>query len=50
MKKLLSEASNGNLPDGMLVNIDTPDGGKSKAMLNTQAAADFNRMVAAAKQ
>lgn len=50
MKKILSEASNGNLPDGMLVNIDTPDGGKSKAMLNTQAAADFNRMVAAAKQ
>ena len=50
MKKFLVESSNGNLPESMLVNINTPDGGKSKALLNTQAAADFNRMVAAAKQ
>ena len=50
MRKILSEASNGNLPESMLVNINTPDGGKSKSLLNTQAASDFNRMVAAAKQ
>ena len=50
MRHILKEAANGNLPDNMLVNIDTPDGGKSEAMLNTQAAADFNKMVAAAKQ
>jgi LAS superfamily LD-carboxypeptidase LdcB len=50
MRKILSEASNGNLPESMLVNINTPDGGKSKSLLNTQAASDFNKMVAAAKQ
>ena len=48
MKKILTEASNGNLPESMLVNINTPSGGKSNAKLNIQAASDFNRMVDAA--
>lgn len=46
MKKLLVEASNGNLPESMLVYVNNPDGSKSVAKLNVQAAKDFNRMVA----
>ena len=48
MNKILTEASNGNLPDSMLVNLKTPTGGKSNAKLNIQASSDFNRMVDAA--
>jgi LAS superfamily LD-carboxypeptidase LdcB len=50
MKYILTEASNGSLPESMLTYVDDPSGGKSPAKLNLQAAADFNRMVAAAKK
>ena len=50
MKQILTEAVNGNLPDSMLTYVKTPSGGKSPGRLNLQAAADFNRMVDAAKQ
>lgn len=50
MKKLLTESSNGNLPNSMLVNINEPSGEKGRSQLNTLAASDFNKMVAAAKE
>ena len=50
MKKILIESANGNLPDSMLVNINEPSGEKGSSQLNTLAASDFNRMVAAAKE
>ena len=43
------EVSNGNIPDSLLDNVKNPDGTTGFAKLNKAAAADFNRMVAAAK-
>jgi len=50
MKQFLSEATNGKLPESMLVYVNNPDGSKSVAKLNVQAAKDFNRMVADAME
>ena len=42
MRKLLSEASNGNLPESMLVNINTPD---AKPLIRTVERDENNHIV-----
>lgn len=47
---ILLESSNGKIPDSELAYVNTPDGGKSVAKLNLNAAKDFNKMVEDAKK
>jgi hypothetical protein len=49
-KNVLSESSNGMLPDSSLMYVNNPDGGKSSARLSVEAGSNFNKMIDDAKK